>query len=445
MEKLVFVHLSDIHFMRSSGTVHDLDTNVRNELRLDAARLAKQVGTITGVLVTGDIAFSGQKEEYERAAEWLREFCSAIGCREENVSVVPGNHDVDRKLASDIITKMLHDSIRTQDGPEIDAKMRELFSNSQSANALLTPLAEYNAFAARYECSASATEPFWQRDISLKCGTVIRLRGLCSAFVSNAEDEKGKIVLGTAQAGVPRDEGVLYLTLCHHPPEWLRDQDSVEDHLKSKVHIQLFGHKHAQRVDTINDKIRLVAGAMHPERRERDWLPTYNVLEISRRDDGHMGMRLFQRRWHQPETRFIAERDPNNGHEHREFKWPGYPRRADEQQDASATAGAVEPDDSARSELPAVAPPEVATVPDYARRLTFRFLTLPSLVRYEISLKLGLLREEDDARSRDALFLEVFKRAVQAGQLARLWEETEKRHKDPADHNPFALAKELGE
>ncbi len=279
MEKLVLVHLSDIHFTQSSRTVHDLDANIRNELRLDAAQLSKQVGPVTGVLVTGDIAFSGQKEEYKHAADWLSEFCTAVGCPEENVWVVPGNHDVDRKLASDLITKMLHESIRAKDGPEVDAKLREFFSNSQSANALLAPLTEYNAFAARYECSVSAKNPFWECDISLICGTVVRMRGLCSAFVSNAEDDKGKIILGTAQAGVPRAESVLYLTLCHHPPEWLRDQDPVEDHLKSKVHIQLFGHKHAQRVDTINDKLRLVAGAMHPERRERDWVPTYNVLE----------------------------------------------------------------------------------------------------------------------------------------------------------------------
>lgn len=442
MEKLVLVHLSDIHFTRSSGTVHDLDANVRNELRLDAAQLSKQVGPVTGVLVTGDIAFSGQKEEYKHAADWLREFCLAIGCPEENVSVVPGNHDVDRKLANDIITKMLHDSIRTKDGPEVDAKLREFFSNSQSANALLAPLAEYNAFAARYECSASAKDPFWQRDLSLTCGTVIRMRGLCSAFVSNAEDDKGKIILGTAQAGVPRDDRVLYLTLCHHPPEWLRDQDSVEDHLKSKVHIQLFGHKHAQRVDTINDKLRLVAGAMHPERRERDWIPAYNVLEISRRDHEHIGLRLFQRRWHQPETRFIADRDPNNGNEYRDFKWPGYPHRADKPDVVADPV--VQSEASAPPPLPTV-DTQVSLAPDHARRLTFRFLSLPSLVRYEIAVKLGLLKEEDHALSRDALFLEVFKRAVQAGRLAELWDETEQRYKDPADHNPFQDPKHTGD
>lgn len=184
------------------------------------------------------------------------------------------NHDVDRKVAGGVITKMLHQNIRGIDGPTIDLKLSEFFSDAQSASALLAPLAEYNAFAQRYGCAVTAGNPYWQRDIALSCGTTIRLRGLCSAYVSNAEDDKGKMILGTAYASVQRNDGVLHLTLCHHPPEWLRDQDPVEDHLSSKVHIQLFGHKHAQRVSLINHKVRLVAGAMHPDRREPAWIST---------------------------------------------------------------------------------------------------------------------------------------------------------------------------
>jgi len=325
MEKLVFVHLSDIHFTRSSGvSVHDLDANVRNELRLDALAVAKAVGPVTGVLVTGDIAFSGSKAEYDHATEWLKDFCHAIGCPEENVWVVPGNHDVDRKLTTRKVTRTLHQSIRKDDS-QVDNELREIFSDSQSAAALLEPLTEYNTFAGRFGCSISAEKHYWERDLKLACGTAIRLRGLTSALVSNAEDKRGEIVLGTAQAGVSRAAGVLHLTLCHHPPDWLRDHDAVEDHLKSKVHIQLFGHKHSQRLDEINGKVRLVAGAMHPERGVQEWVPTYNLLEISRHDSDRIRLRVYQRRWNQPTTNFVAEGDPSSGKEHRQFLWSGYP------------------------------------------------------------------------------------------------------------------------
>jgi predicted phosphodiesterase len=442
-EKLVFVHLSDIHFTRSSGTVHDLDKNVRNELRLDAIKVSKEIGPVTGVLVTGDIAFSGSKDEYKHAAEWLSEFCKAIGCPEENVWVVPGNHDVDRKLANRKVTRTLHQNIRKDDAA-VDSELREIFSDAQSANALLEPLTEYNAFAARFQCSLSPEKHYWERDLCLSCGTIVRLRGLTSALVSNAEDKRTNVVLGTAQAGVSRAPGVLHLTLCHHPPDWLRDKDAVDDHLKSKVHIQLFGHKHAQRVDNINGKVRLVAGAMHPDRREPEWLPTYNFLEITRKDNEHIALRLFQRRWYQPHTCFVADRDHSDGKEHREFHWAGFPRTVRKEHSDAPPLNMTNTESVALDAVTVTTMAKDGNVtppPDYMRRLWFRFVTLPFRKQFDIAKSLDLLTDDDGALSDEALFREVFKRVKKKDLLARLWQETENHHEDPANFNPFEKSK----
>jgi len=436
------LHLSDIHFNASSGTtIHDLDADVRNELVRDATALSEEIGSPAGVLVTGDVAFSGQRAEYERAAFWLLKLCRAIGCPEENVWVVPGNHDVDRQLAKSKITKTLHQTIRSKAEDAIDSELREILADPQSAAALLVPLKEYNVFAARFQCSLSAESPFWERDLKLSCGTTIRLRGLCSALVSNADDEKGNIIIGTAQASVARTDGVHYLTLCHHPPDWLRDQDGVVNHLESKVRIQLFGHKHSQRVQSINETLRITAGATHPDRAEREWVPMYNVIEIARRDDDRIGVRLFQRRWHQTDCRFVAEHDPKTGRNHREHIWQGCPRPVASQprksKDASETAWDtlagvdVIPAVTTRKEGEAMAPPN----PE--RRLTYRFLTLPFRHQIAVAQSLDVLTDQDRALSDAALFHELFKRAREAGLLAKLWEETERRHPDPAEDNPF--------
>jgi predicted phosphodiesterase len=441
MEKLVFVHLSDIHFTGLSGTtVHDLDSDIRNELLRDASKLTKELGGATGVLVTGDIAFSGQHTEYERAAIWLLEFCRAIRCPDENVWVVPGNHDVDRKLAGALITKMLHERLRSTDEAELDIQLRKLCLDSQSASALFAPLAEYNAFAARFQCSISAEKPFWERDLILSCGTIIRLRGLCSALVSDEHDQKGNIVLGTLQASVPRTDGVLYVTLCHHPPDWLRDQDSVVTHLESKVHIQLFGHKHSQRVQIINEKLRIIAGAMHPERKERDWIPTYNIVELTCHDDERVGARLFQRRWHQSETCFVPEHDPKTGNPHRESIWEGFPRTTPKEARDAAAPDVTRSDEIGDSAVVAPTAPrdsEAMPSPEHKRRLTYRFLTLPFRHQIAIAQSLDVLTDQDRALNDEALFIELFKRAADNGLLAKLWDETEKRHTDPATFNPF--------
>jgi len=434
MEKIVFIHLSDIHFSRSSGvSIHDLDANVRNELCLDAITVAKDIGTVTGLLVTGDIAFSGSKEEYDHATEWLRDFCRAVGCPAENVWVVPGNHDVNRILANRKLTRMLHQSLRKEDS-DVDNELREISFDSQLAAALLEPLTEYNTFAERFGCSISAEKYYWERDLNLACGTVIRLRGLTSALISNADDTRGQILLGTAQVSVTRAPGVFHVTLCHHSPDWLRDNDAVEDHLKNKVNIQLFGHKHSQRLDEINGMVRLIAGATHPERGGREWIPTYNFMELSRHDSDHIGLRIYQRLWSQQDTKFVPWRDPKDGKDHREFFWSGFPAAAQSEKrsgGAQLAESAVSAVGMTKKDNNAMSPP------NYERRLTYRFLTLSFRHQIAIAQNLNVLTDEDRALSNEALFRLLFKRAAENKLLARLWEETEKCHADPATFNPF--------
>lgn len=445
MEKLVLVHLSDVHFTGSSGTsVYDLDSEVRNEILRDAATVTKELGGATGVLVTGDIAFSGQRTEYERAASWLLEFCRAIGCPDESVWVVPGNHDVDRKVANSKVTKTLHESVRAKQGPALDKELREILTDVNSANALLAPLAEYNIFAARFQCSISAEKPYWERDLSLSCGTIVRLRGLCSVLVSNQHDAKNNIVLGQAQVNVHRVDGVEYLTLCHHPPDWLLDQDTVVSHLESKVRMQLFGHKHAQRVQEINKALRVTAGAMHPERDESGWEPMYNVIEITRLDDQRLGVRLFQRRWHKVDHHFLADQDRNTNQPHHNYVWQDCPRPARREPPAveapMMTASDAAVSDAAATKMTAK-DSDVMPQPNHERRLTFRFLTLPFRHQIAIADSLNILTDEDRALSDEALFRVLFRRAAANGLLAKLWDETEKRHADPAPFNPFETAK----
>ncbi len=48
------------------------------------------------MLVTGDISFSGRREEYQRAGAFLTELASVVGLPKARFFFVPGNHDVDR-------------------------------------------------------------------------------------------------------------------------------------------------------------------------------------------------------------------------------------------------------------------------------------------------------------------------------------------------------------
>src|SRR5688572_18814237 len=94
---LVFVHLSDIHFRRNvAGSAHDPDREVRDALTADLRTMASRWPKVDGIIITGDIAFSGHASEYKFADAWIRGIAGHLKCKIADVMVIPGNHDVDR-------------------------------------------------------------------------------------------------------------------------------------------------------------------------------------------------------------------------------------------------------------------------------------------------------------------------------------------------------------
>jgi hypothetical protein len=326
----------------------------------------------------------------------------------------------------------------------LDPELMEHCTDPVTAGALFEPLRAYIEFAERYQCGISPEQPFWERDLPLPDGTIIRLRGLCSVLVLNSGDSRGNMILGTAQASVRRENGMEHVTLCHHPPDWFLDHDPVTDQLEAKVRVQLFGHKHSQRVQVINEGVRLTAGAMHPDRSDREWEPIYNLLQLGRLEDGALALRVYSRKWHKQSCRFVQEADPNTGREYFEKVWRDAVAAqpiARERPLESPRPGAQKPEEklvSQTTDNPGPEPSPIA-VEDPERRLTYRFLILPFRHQIAIAQSLDLLTDEDRALSDSALFGTLFARAAETQKLEKLWEETEARHGERTPGtNPFA-------
>ena len=62
---ITFLHFSDIHFNKNSNSIYCLDTDLRNEMILDFEEVVKKEQLQPyGMIVCGDIAYSGQSSEY---------------------------------------------------------------------------------------------------------------------------------------------------------------------------------------------------------------------------------------------------------------------------------------------------------------------------------------------------------------------------------------------
>ena len=309
-----FLHLSDIHFRHGHmGDAHDGDLLLRHELELDLRRQRTRLERLDGLIVSGDVAFGGKAEEYEYAAGWLNTVRELVGCPPEAVMVIPGNHDVDRDVAAvggDVHT--LQQEIRSAGSLQgYDSRLAAILRDPHRGPLLLSPLAAYNEFARAYNCDISCGTPFWERDFPLSDGTTLRVRGICTTWLSGPDDHEltGKMLYGTAQRLILRAANVRRMIVGHHPPSWSLEGDVADQVFSTFSSLQVFGHKHDQWVTQIGQSVRMIAGAVHPARNEPNWLPRYAAITVAALDERTLGLRIYPRRWSPEESKFIGDYD----------------------------------------------------------------------------------------------------------------------------------------
>lgn len=438
-EALVLVHLSDIHFRKSGQSAEAiLDEDLRRELQSDALRLIGEGEQAEGILVGGDIAYAGKKEEYQQAQEWLNSFCGRLGCPPENVWVIPGNHDVDRQvLAQSTQLQDMHERLRPRNAREVDRMLDRYLSDPSASTTLLAPFAEFNAFARSYGCETTATL-HWEQVVQLNDGSRLHIRGVNSALVSGPADDEGanRLILGRRQVAMAQEDGGgeprEYLVLCHHPPQWLIDADDVGDYLR-RARVVLFGHKHRLRAERVGNSLHVFAGASQPSRREDRWEPNYNVLRLRVEEEPRrLSVQLWPRMWQAAYTRF-GPGPTESGELYDQYELPLRPRvKQSEQVHVQVIEEPVAPATAANS-LPGLVvtspeAPRSAVSTGIPRRVVFRFFSLPFQVRLRLALDMNLLSDEDEGDEAE-LFRRVLLRVHEQGLAAELERRVEAEHR----------------
>ena len=292
---MLLLHISDIHFRTPDCLYPDLDPDrpIRTMMLRDARERTQTLGNVDAILVGGDIAYKGDKDEYAAACSWLEELADATGCRLERIFVVPGNHDVDRNVTSSSISVCNSQSaISRANSYTREQELRRQIHDADTGRALLAPLAEYNEFAKQFNCQIYMPDRlYWKQDLPLDGGVSLRIYGLTSTLLSGLDgqnDTRESLYLSPLQTVLDPVDDVVNLVICHHPPDWFMDQDDVEDAIRSRAAIHLFGHKHRQRIFMDYNYIRFGAGAVNPDRNEPGWLPGYNLINLNVDGEGQL-------------------------------------------------------------------------------------------------------------------------------------------------------------
>lgn len=404
---LSFIHLSDIHFQKYSGDAYDLDADLRNELLIDLREnFPKSISAASGILVCGDIAFSGQEKEYEAASHFLEQVCHLVSLDPSKVFCVPGNHDVDQGVTrgSRSLKSLQHD-IEIAEPQEAEYLLGQICRNPLDAQTLRAPIKCYNAFAAKYSCGFAQNVVYWTQHMSLDCTHTLCIVGMNSTLISSEMDHEDKTrerPMRISLSQIPnRRENTIFLSLCHHPPQcWIDPDDKLKNKMNVRVAIQLYGHKHLQTVQCTKRGIAVGSGATHPVRTEKDWVPRYNWITL---DTGQkakkdiLTVRIYPRVLNKGETAFIADPALQSGQNYLEYNI-----FLDEPKDISTDdiIGRVDAMHQTEADKPMDRP---LLVDSWERTFIYDFMNLPFYSRKRVVEALSLDRPEDVGKTRAEL------------------------------------------
>ncbi|MFH4943124.1 metallophosphoesterase [Enterobacter hormaechei] len=430
----IFVHLSDIHFGQERDDRVHIHGDVKQQLIVDARDVISKIagGSADGILVTGDIAQSGQWSEYEEAARWLDELASNIGVGIHCVQMVPGNHDLDRSKLS-FAGQQILDHIREGGAPEYEA----ILNNPTDRAALFARFEDYDRFSFGYNCPLNSEGTYASdMEISLAPGRTIRFIRLNSSLLCHGKerDEHPELMIGARQFTIPREDGVENIILVHHPLSWYKDQKQVRDYIRSRARVFISGHEHNPRVSVDNvdegcDVLMLAAGATVPYHSDEVYTFTYNIIEFDW-DEGIDGLSvtMHPRAWNPRRTCFESDENRLGGKDpHFRLQSPSFrkaPRPENTvQQDVVLPVESAEP----HAEVPPVEAPMAASTgalimhPDTTSgyetaRLRF-FRDLFEGERLRILVELSALTENFNERMTQGLERRLFDRLVREGHL----------------------------
>jgi len=419
---VLILHLSDIHFRKIEiSTVQDPNSHLRNEIRRDVIDRCRTLGPPDVIILSGDIAFAGDPNEFIFATDWLRDLCEACGCNLETVFACPGNHDVVRARADRNMVQLIHNAIKNSSNPveEISKQMRD----PDARRLLYEGLDNYNAFALQFFCDLLPPDRTKAtRDLVLNDGSTLRLWGLNSAFVSSGFDKERDLFVDAASFQIPRSEGVVNLVVAHHHLNWLRQGRELEDHLNDVAQVQIFGHVHMNRIVREVDYLRLTASAANPDRAEPLWEPGYNLLELEVEGGGgdrELVLKAHVRVWQAAPGGFQAKRTKGSDVWGHRIKLESWTPSRDTAVGASATT-ALASRGAAELSGAAGAMPAEGDVMNQLRAVGLRFYRLTFSKKSEIAGRLGLLEEEDVTQPDFERFRRVFQRALERGKLDAL-------------------------
>lgn len=262
------LHLSDFHFSEEREPIAQL---VLDKL-IEYIRREVQEGLVPDmVAITGDLAFSGRKEEYTLAREWLDRLwtCFPDTLDKDRLLLVPGNHDVDRKAVMEEARELRKPFLESGDQDLISKTLERSGSRELLFRQHHNYIEFYNAWS-----GVKRELPWWECTLPIR-EQKLHVVGLDSAWMSFDDDDYGNLLLSQYQlnpllsSGEDSSDPDLRIALMHHPWAYVteREQSYCRSLIHQHCHLVLRGHGHVRATERISGTdgacLELAAGCVY--------------------------------------------------------------------------------------------------------------------------------------------------------------------------------------
>ena len=243
--KLGVLHISDIHIKKPTDKI----LNVGSSIAKACYATAHQSDSFA-IIVTGDIAFSCKKEEYDLAHDFFygikKEVEAEIG-RPINIFLAPGNHDCALKPEDEgrtiIIEQIVKNPSKANSSSLVESctSVQSEFFKFQDSISTLTPL---------------HSDKLWKEyEVNIN-GSVVRISSLNAAWMSRLPEPQGQLVFPIENYYELLESPCnLRLSLIHHPLNWYCQSSyhPLKKALRTHSNAILSGHEHSSASEEIVD------------------------------------------------------------------------------------------------------------------------------------------------------------------------------------------------
>lgn len=298
--------LSDIHWLAVADEF-DPHFELRRCFLRDIEDYANTIGPIDAIIICGDIAGKGAKEEYINAQSFLNKVCENTKCEKEQIYCVPGNHDKDFGAPNEHLRHILHLGL-TQESSHSHERFKDLLNKDfNTVKILYAPFKNYHEFAFSYDSveplmtsclDNNITEynkdtdcTYLKRSLTTLDGFQVFLYGINSSIVSDwydidEYDETRKdghnLFIPNYQFSV-EDEKRINIAIMHHPLNFVANGSKIGERFDKKFHIQIFGHIHKSS-SYKTTSVHIYSGAFQPPSQsgldDNQFFSVFNVVEL---------------------------------------------------------------------------------------------------------------------------------------------------------------------